>query len=241
MVINVAEDYKDLSAKTAQKVAEYITANPDALICFAAGNTPLGVFSELVSMQDRGEIDLSACYYIGLDEWVGLGINDAGSCACVMHEALYNYIPKERVLMFDGLAEDVNGECRRVEDWINEHGGIGFALLGIGMNGHIGFNEPGTPDAEGCFAVVLDDVTKSVSKKYFGRERDVEFGITIGWRTLFNADEVVLMASGSEKAQIVKKSLQGEITPTVPASLMQKHSNLTFMLDKDAAGLVSNV
>ena len=238
MNIIVTQDYDDLSYKAARHAAIFINNNPGALICFAAGDTPLGTFRELVVMHDRGEVDLSSVYYVGLDEWVGLGIDDAGSCIKVMHDAIYDFVPKENVLMFDGLDPDTEGQCRKTEAWIEKHSGIGYTLLGIGMNGHIGFNEPGTPDVEGCFTVVLDDTTKSVSKKYFGKERPVTTGITIGWRTLYNTREAVLMANGKEKAPIAASALTGPCTPDIPASLFQNHPNLTVLLDKDAASLV---
>jgi len=238
MNIIVTQNYDDLSLKAAKHAAEFINANPGVLICFAAGNTPLGVFRELVDMHKRNEVDLSSVYYTGLDEWVGLGIEDEGSCIKVMHDALYDFVSKENVLMFDGLDPDTEGQCRKAEDWINRHGGIEYALLGIGMNGHVGFNEPRTPDVEGCFTVSLDDTTKSVSMKYFGKELPVTTGITIGWRTLYNSKKVVFLASGKEKASITASSLTGLNTPDIPASLFQNHPDLTVIVDKDAASLI---
>jgi len=234
----ITADYDELSRLSAKKVAEYI--KPDTLICFAAGDTPLGMFKELVAMQSRKEIDLSAAWYAGLDEWVGLGPQDEGSCIKVMTEAFYGpaRIPKERIRVFDGLDPDMDRQCREMECWISSRGGIGFTLLGIGMNGHIGFNEPGTPETPGCFTVALDDTTKSVSQKYFGKVLPVTTGITIGWQSLYEARTVVLMASGAGKAPIVRESLKGPSSVDVPASLFQKHDDVTFMLDKAAAALL---
>jgi len=238
MTVEISNNYNELSIQVSEKIAGYINAMPGTLVCLAAGNTPLGAFRELVAMQERGEVDLSSVWYAGLDEWIGLGPGDVGSCAQVMNEALYKHISKERIRIFDGLDSDEEKQCRDMENWIKSHGGLGFTLLGIGMNGHIGFNEPGASDAEGCFLVDLDDITKSVSKKYFGKELPIAKGITIGWRTLFNAGNVVLMASGKEKAPIVKAALQGPVTPDIPATQFKKHNKLTVMLDKDAASLI---
>jgi len=238
MKIEITDSYEALSKAAAKKAANYINNNPGTLVCFAAGDTPLGTFKELLLMQKEGNVDLSTVWYVGLDEWVGLGIDDKGSCIKVMHDSLYNYIPKERVRMFNGLADDIQKECSEIYEWIIKHGGIGLSLLGIGRNGHIGFNEPGTPDVEGCFTVELDEVTKSVSKKYFGKERAVTTGITIGWRTLLDSQEVILLACGINKAQIVKKAIEEDCTPDVPASMLQKHSTLTVILDKGAASLL---
>jgi len=234
----IATDYDELSRLAAKKVAGYIT--PDNLICLAAGDTPLGMFRELIAMQNRGEVDLSAAWYAGLDEWMGLGPDDEGSCIKVMTEAFYGSagIPKERIRVFDGFDPDTDRQCRKMEDWISSKGGINFALLGVGMNGHIGFNEPGTPDIPGCFTVALDDTTKSVSQKYFGKALPVTTGITIGWRALFEARAVALMASGANKAPIMKASLKGPCTLDIPASLFQKHEDVVVMLDEGAASLL---
>jgi len=210
MRIAIAEDYDELSEMAAHATAEYINNNPETLICLAAGDTPLGMLEILVDMHRHKEVDLSTVYYAGLDEWVGLGPEDIGSCAKVMSDAFYNPagIPKDRIHVFDGLDKDIDKQCRSMEAWISHHGGIGFTLLGIGMNGHIGFNEPGTPDTKGCFSVKLDNTTKTVSAKYFGKSRPVSTGMTIGWRTLLDAQTGIIMASGELKAPIVKAAVE---------------------------------
>jgi len=240
MDIIVAPNHEELSHIAAEKAAEYIRNNPNTLVCFAAGDTPLGMLRELVAMQNRGEVDLSCVWYAQLDEWVGLGAADKGSCIKVMTDAFFEpaKIPEDRVMFFDGLDSDMEYQCRKMESWIETHGGIGFTLLGIGMNGHIGFNEPGTPDVQGCIITQLDDTTKSVSQKYFGKELPLTTGITIGWRTLLEARTAVLMASGTKKAPIIKEALEGHVTIDIPASVFQRHKNVTVMLDEAAAGLL---
>lgn len=237
MNIIIADDYNGMSLKAAGVVAEFINKNPGALLCFAAGNTPAGMFEELIKMHKSKEVDLSSVYYAELDEWVGLGYSDRGSCCQVMFDNYYTPagIPKEKIHIFDGLDKDTKTQCRLMEDWIAAHGGIGLTVLGIGMNGHIGFNEPYVPDTKGCFVVPLDNVTKSVSIKYFDRPLPVEYGITIGWSTLKDAKNVILIADGEKKAQIVEASLRGPMDPSVPASLMQDHPALTVIIDKGAA------
>ena len=237
MNIITASNYNTLSQIAAQKAADYIRGNPNSLVCFAAGDTPLGMFKELIAMQNRGEIDLSSIWYVGLDEWVGLGSNDVGSCVKVMTDNFYEPagISKERIRLFDGLALDINRECREMENWIVFHGGIGLTLLGVGMNGHIGFNEPGTPEQEGCFTVELDNTTKIVSAKYFGKELPVSMGVTIGWKTLMKADRVVIMACGEKKASIMEAVIEGEVSLEIPGSLFRQHPNVVFLLDDGAA------
>lgn len=237
MNIIIADDYNGMSIKTAGLVAEFINKNPGALLCFAAGNTPAGMFEELIKMQKAKAVDLSSVFYAELDEWVGLGYNDRGSCRQVMFDTYYTPagIPEEKIHIFDGLDSDTQKQCRLMEEWIESHGGIGLTVLGIGMNGHIGFNEPNAPGIKGCFTVPLDDVTKSVSIKYFDKQLPVQYGITIGWSTLKDAKNVVLIADGEKKAQIVEASLRGPIDSSVPASLMQDHPALTVIIDKGAA------
>jgi len=235
MVTIVADSYEHMSSTAAEMAAGYINANKGALLCFAAGETPKGMFRALIAMQREGAVNLSDVFYAGLDEWAGLGYNDAGSCAQVMNDEFYApaMIDPDRVHVFDGLDRDMQAQCHAMEGWIDGRGGIGLAVLGVGMNGHIGFNEPGAPDIPGCFTVRLDDTTKRVSSKYFGRERAVEEGITISWRTLKLARRVILMASGGGKADVVRAMLARPNDPSLPASLLLGHPGLTILIDRD--------
>lgn len=237
MNIFIESDYNGISFNASKTAAEYINNNPGALLCFAAGDTPLGMFEKLIEMQRKKEVDLSSVFYAELDEWLGLGYQDKGSCRQVMADNYYlpAGIPEERINVFDGLDDDTGAQCRQMEKWIELHGGIGLAVLGIGLNGHIGFNEPNTPETKGCFTVQLDDVTKAVSKKYFGRTMDIEQGITIGHSTLKDAKRLILLASGAKKAHILSTALNGKKDPLIPASLLQHHPDLTVIVDKPAA------
>ena len=236
----IAKDYDELSSLAADRIAQYIRSHPDSLLCIAAGDTPIGTLQELVRLQQEGKVDLSAVYYAELDEWVGLGPDDTGSCHKVMFDAFYlpAGIPAERIHVFDGLDADTERQCRRMETWIAQHGGIGLTLLGIGLNGHVGFNEPGAPDIDGCFTVPLDDITKKVSAKYFGRPFALKCGITVGWKTLKQARFMMILASGENKADIVRRSFCGPMTANVPASLMQDHPDQELFLDAAAASKI---
>lgn len=235
MELHIAETREDLVERMARAAAEWIGAHPGSLVCLAAGDTPLPVYARLVTLQAEGRVDLASVSYAGLDEWVGLGPADPGSCLQVMRDAFYEPagIPADRRRVFDGLA-DPEAECRAMERWIEAHGGIRFTLLGIGMNGHVGFNEPGAPDGEGCLVVALDDVTQSVGVKYFDRERTLRQGVTVGLRSLSKAEAVFLMATGERKADIVGRMLSGD--PAVPASRLLPHPGLRIYLDREAAG-----
>jgi 6-phosphogluconolactonase/glucosamine-6-phosphate isomerase/deaminase len=238
--ISVSADAATLCEAVAQAAAAWIRAHPGALVCLAAGDTPLPAYARLVELQREGRVDLSSVFYVGLDEWVGLGYDDRGSCLQVMTDAFYAPagIPPARRRVFDGLADPAT-ECRAVDHWISDHGGIGFTLLGIGMNGHIGFNEPGAPDQDGCILVDLDATTRAVSIKYFGTARPVRQGVSVSARTLARAGTVFLMASGAKKAPIVAKVLAGAPHEEVPAARLVGHPGLQFFLDKDAAGSVA--
>jgi 6-phosphogluconolactonase/glucosamine-6-phosphate isomerase/deaminase len=176
-------------------------------------------------------------YYVGLDEWVGLGYNDKGSCVQVLRDNFYvpACIDKERFRLFDGKAKDIDKECEAMNEWLKLHGGIFLSVLGIGLNGHIGFNEPYAPDKEGCFSIELDRMTIDVSEKYFSEKMQIASGITIGWRTLLNAENLYVLASGKHKAHIVKKAFAEEPSVSVPASLMRKNRMLKVVLDEEAA------
>ncbi len=231
----VAPDAGTLASLVSVAAADWIRAHPGGLVCLAAGDTPLPVYARLVALQEAGRVDLRSVFYVGLDEWVGLGYADRGSCLQVMADAFYGPagIPVERRRVFDGLA-DPHAECAAVDRWIADHGGIGFTLLGIGLNGHIGFNEPGTPDQDGCVVVDLDGTTKAVSVKYFGAARPVRQGVSVSARTLSKADTVLLMASGAKKAPIVARLRKGAAPAEVPAARLIGHPGLHLFLDREA-------
>jgi glucosamine-6-phosphate isomerase len=238
MQIYIKKNYSDFSEAAANFTATYINENPGALLCIAAGNTPLGMLERLVALHRSKITDLCSVYYAGLDEWIGLGSDDTGSCQKVMMEAFYEPagIPKDRFRLFDGLDSDCERQCAFMDEWIALRGGIGITILGVGMNGHVGFNEPGTPDVRGCFMATLDDVTIKAAEKYsINPGLRLSAGITIGWRTLYDARTVVLMASGFAKADIMKTALVGPVCADIPASLFQTHDNVTIFLDEGAA------
>jgi len=237
MLIQIYETSGEMSVNTASKVAAIIKENPGRLVCFAAGDTPIGMLRELIRLQEKGECDLSSMYYAGLDEWIGLDYRHKGSCAQVMNDQFYvpAGIPQRQINIFNGSADVIKQECIKMNEWINAHGRIYLSVLGIGLNGHIGFNEPFGSDEEGCFEVALDETTKRVSEKYFGKRLPVSSGVTIGWRTLYESQHLFVIASGSHKSAIIKKAFTMLPSAAVPASLLQKHSNLTLALDKEAA------
>lgn len=242
MKIEIYQTAEEQSKAVAGQIAAYIHAHPGCLICPAGGDTPLGAYRELIRLQEEGRVDLNDAYYVGLDEWIGLGADTAGSCRELMENNLYKPagIREDHMAIWDGLCEDPEEECRRIEAFIRAHGGIDLTLLGIGMNAHIGFNEPGTGLQEGCLVVELSETTKSVSKKYFGKSLPVLKGFGVGAGELKKADKVILMANGAHKAEVVKRIAEGPMTEEVPATLLTDHADIVLSLDQPAADRLSN-
>jgi len=236
MNILIGQDFDEFSAVGAGRVAAFIRENPGKLLCFAAGDTPLGIYQALIAMQARGEVDLNSMYYVGLDEWVGIGYETKGSCAQVMQDTFYGPagIEAGRIRVFNGLASDLEKECEDVNRWIAARGGIALTLLGIGMNGHIGFNEPFVDPERETLLVDLDEVTAEVGTKYFDGSSCPIKGITVGVKRLKEADQVILAACGEKKGGILKQTLVETPTIAVPSSLMQDHDQLTIITDTDA-------
>lgn len=234
MKIWIEDTPETLAAEVAAYIAGYIRRHPGALMCFAAGDTPLQMLARLVQMQAQGEVDLASARYVGLDEWQGIGYETKGSCCQVMRDCFYTpaAIPEERMLLWNGKAEEPQAECARVDAWIERCGGIGLALLGVGMNGHIGFNEPGAPVQPACQVVALDAVTATVGQKYFGGAECPSHGMTIGLPRLLQADEAMLMATGAKKAPVMRKALCEPVSAETPASQLQRHPKLTVCLDR---------
>lgn len=235
----IAQSTEELALRVANEVAQFINGNPQQLLCFAAGDTPLLAYRKLIDMQREGKVNLNSMYYVGLDEWVGLGYRDRGSCAQVMTDNFYAPagIDSERMVVFNGLSDPAQ-QCEKMADWISKRGGIALTVLGIGMNGHVGFNEPPASDADGCIIVPLDETTRKVSKKYFDTPLPVELGVTIALNELMKAKRVIMMASGENKRAIVQATINQPQTPAVPSSMMRSHPNITIMLDADAAEML---
>jgi len=240
MNLEVYNDYNELSQEAAKLICSVVCAKPSSLLCLAAGYTPLGIYKSLVEYARKNEVDFSSCKFVGLDEWVGLGIEDEGSCIKFMYENLFNPlgILASNIAFFDGKASDLEEECRRIDRFVFENGPIELVLLGIGMNGHIGFNEPGTNFCTYSHIAVLDDITKEVGQKYFPFHRDLEKGLTLGIKHFLQAKNVVLVASGTGKADIIKRTIESPPDIKIPATALKLHQNFYLLLDKDAASLL---
>ncbi len=226
-----------MSREAARFIVDLVKDKPDSLFCFAAGDTPLGTFSFLVEAAIQKDVSFDLCHFVSLDEWVGLGADDAGSCRQTLDAHFFNKLAIEQsnIHFFNGNSDDLEKECRQMNDFIQLCGPIDFLLLGLGMNGHLGFNEPGASmDAE-SHVIQLDATTKKVSVKYFQEAKPVQQGITLGMKQITEARTVMLIADGLHKADIILQSMQQSVTNRVPASLLRNHPDAHLYLDEKAA------
>jgi glucosamine-6-phosphate isomerase len=232
----VYPDYQTLSVETARMIARIISNKPDALLCFPAGETSLGTFEELTRLSRTGKLDFSQCKIVGLDEWVHLGEMKKENCYHFLHKHLFGPIGKksDRICFFNGEAADPESELELTDQFISLNGGIDLMLLGLGMNGHLGLNEPGTSFDTGSHTVELDEVTKRIGQKYFSGETVLSRGITLGLKQVLEARTVILQVSGSKKANVVKHLIETEVSTAFPASIIKQHPNAFLLLDAEA-------
>ncbi len=234
-------DDKAVAIAISNQIEALLHEKPDALICIAGGDTPLKTMAELVRRNKKGQIDFSKAYFVGLDEWVGLGRETKGSCRQTLYDYFYDQLENvspDNICFFDGKAKDLAAECKRIDDFIDERDGIDFILLGIGMNGHIGFNEPGVPVDVNAHVVELDDVTKKVMSKYFEQELPLTMGISLGMQQIEQAKEIIVAATGSKKAEIVERTMNTEPTAEIPATLLKNAASTQFFVDQEAGARV---
>lgn len=240
MRIVIYPTYEALSAKVAAHVLALMSASDQPLLCPASGDTPAGLYKAMAGTYQASQY--ANWSFVGLDEWVGLNGADEGSCRYSINKDLFQPlgISENNICFFDGRSPDLPGECLRAEQFIREKNGIDVAILGVGMNGHIAMNEPGSTKDSSTRVVTLHPVTKKVGQKYFSRPQVLEEGITLGMRTLLESRHIILMVSGKHKAVIVQKMMEQPATEELPASLLLQHPSVTVFLDADAAVCLSN-
>lgn len=232
MKIIQVSSYEEVSEKAADLIAEQILAKPDCTLGLATGSTPIRTYENLIEFYHRGKIDFSRVSSINLDEYVGLDGTQEQSYRFFMDRYLFNQIniKKDRTFVPDGKAIDLEEECRKYDERIKELGGIDLQLLGIGNNGHIGFNEPDHAFIGKTHVVELGESTIRANARFFSSEAEVPGeAITMGMRGIMQAGKVVLIAAGKEKAKIIQKAVEGPITPSVPASILQLHKDCTVI------------
>ncbi|MBE6971662.1 MAG: glucosamine-6-phosphate deaminase [Ruminococcaceae bacterium] len=237
----IAKDPAEVGKLAADIFQDIVNAKPDCVLGLATGSTPLPLYRELIEREKAGKINFSQVRSANLDEYKGLSGDHPQSYRYFMQENLFNHISIDpaNTIVPDGLAEDADAMCAAYERKIEAMGGVDIQLLGIGHDGHIGFNEPCDHFPVTTHEVELEEITREANKRFFNSIDEVPTAAyTMGIGTVMAARKVLLLATGKDKAEIVKQSFFGPVTPMVPASILQFHGNVTVIVDEAAASLI---
>lgn len=241
MRVIIAKNYEDMSKKAAEFMAEFVNEKPNCVLGLATGGTPVAMYKELIKMNKEGKVDFSKATSINLDEYKGLSGDHDQSYRYFMNYNLFNHIniDKSKTFVPNGLAEDIEKECKEYDKRIENFGGIDLQLLGIGNNGHIAFNEPNEFLHMGTHLTKLTENTIEANSRFFESKEEVPTeALTMGLGGIMKAKKILLIASGESKAEIISKLLEGKITTTIPATLLQVHPDVTLIIDEAAAALL---
>ena len=237
MKIYRTKDYADMSRKAANVISAQIIMKPDCVLGLATGSTPIGLYKHLIEWYEKGDLDFSQVRTVNLDEYKGLSRENDQSYYYFMHQNLFDHvnIPSDNTHLPNGMEPDSEKECARYTQLIDSMGGVDLQLLGLGHNGHIGFNEPAEVFAKDVNCIDLTTSTIEANKRFFASADDVpKQAYTIGIKTIMKAKKILIVASGEDKAQILRDAFLGPITPHVPASVLQLHNDVTIVADEAA-------
>lgn len=232
-----AKDYADLSRKATNIISAQVITKPDCVLGLATGSTPIGTYKELIERYEQGDLDFSAVKSVNLDEYKGLTRDNDQSYYYFMYNNLFKHINIDlnNTNIPDGTEPNSEKECSRYNEVIDSMGGVDLQLLGLGHNGHIGFNEPDDVFAKLTHCVDLQESTIEANKRFFADINDVpRQAYTMGIQTIMRAKKILLIVSGEDKAQILRDVLCGPITPHVPASVLQLHNDVIVVADEAA-------
>ena len=237
MKIYREKDYAAVSRRAANLISAQVITKPNCVLGLATGSSPIGAYDQLVEWYEKGDLDFSKVTSVNLDEYIGLTPDNDQSYHYFMKQHLFSRvnIDMANTHVPNGVAADMAEECKAYDAYIQSIGGIDLQLLGIGNNGHIGFNEPGSSFIPGTHIVDLTENTIKANSRLFEKEEDVpRQAVTMGILNILQADKIVLIATGEAKADAIKKTVLGPVTPEVPASILQLHKNVSIVAD-DAA------
>ncbi|MCR5432687.1 MAG: glucosamine-6-phosphate deaminase [Lachnospiraceae bacterium] len=232
MKVIKAKNYDELSRKAAQIIASVVISKPRAVLGLATGSTPIGTYKELVRMNKAGDLDFSQVTTVNLDEYAGLDPSNDQSYRYFMNDNLFDHIniDKKNTYVPNGLASDLAAEGARYDAFIESLGGTDIQLLGIGHDGHIGFNEPDDVFYKATHEVKLDAMTIKANARFFENEDAVpRRAVTMGMWAIMQSKKILLIASGDDKRDIVERSISGPVTPKIPASILQCHRDVTVI------------
>jgi len=238
MLLYIKESTEEMSKEGARIVAELMRKKPDCVLGFATGSTPLGMYKELIRLHQNEGLDFSKVTTFNLDEYVGIPPEHDQSYHYFMWENLFKFVNvnPRYVHIPMGMAEDISAHCDWYEAQIKKFGGIDLQILGIGANGHIAFNEPGSSLGSRTRIKTLTGTTREANARFFKSPEEVpKYAITMGVGTIMDAKALLLLASGEAKAAAIKATVEGPITAMVPATIVQMHQHATVIVDKAAA------
>lgn len=234
------ESKDQLGKEAAAIIARTIAAKPDAVLGLATGGTPIETYKELIQLHQANQLSFKQTKTINLDEYAGLNPEHENSYMTYMKRHLFDHIdlPQDQYFLPNGKAAHLEKECLRYDQLIEDVGGIDLQLLGIGQNGHIGFNEPGTPFNSKTHVVQLDENTRQANARYFSSIEEVPtHAITMGIASILSSKKILLLASGKSKAKVIQYLERAEIHPDFPASALKLHEDVTVMIDREAGSL----
>lgn len=240
MKIIKASDYNDMSRKASNIISAQVILNEESVLGLATGSTVLGIYKQLIDWYEKGDINFSKVRTVNLDEYIGLAPTDKQSYRYYMNTNFFDHIniPIENTFLPNGMATNLGLECQNYDARIAHLGGIDLILLGLGLNGHIGFNEPDDSFEDKTHCIELSESTIKANARFFEHEKaSPRMAITMGIKNIIQAKRVLLCVSGQKKAAILKEVLYGDVTPEVPGSILQMHPNLTVVADLAALQL----
>jgi glucosamine-6-phosphate deaminase len=235
-IINV-KDYQEMSERAGKLLIDKVNKKEKAVLSLATGSTPEGMYAYIIEKYKEGTVSFADVQTFNLDEYVGLDKNDSNSYTYYMKNLLFNHIDlhHENAHLPNGAAKDLKEECQAYEQKMEQAGKVDIQVLGIGLNGHIGFNEPGTSFESKTHIVDLDESTRQANARFFKSLDNVPTqAITMGIETIMNSKEILMLISGEKKAETVAKLLEGKVTETFPASVLHRHPNATIIVDQAA-------
>jgi len=239
MKIFVTDTYEQMSRKAANIIAAQVQLKPSSNLGLATGGTPVGMYKQLIKMNEENDINFENVRTFNLDEYYPIDKNNDQSYYTFMNENLFKHvnINEQNTNIPNGMADNIEEECKNYDSKIEEAGGVDIQVLGIGHNGHIGFNEPDGIFTKETNCVELTETTINANVRFFDSIEDVpKKALTMGIGTIMKSKKILLLASGEDKAEIIKIMIEGDIDPKVPASVLQLHPDVTIVLDKKAAG-----
>src|SRR5699024_11188201 len=241
MKIIKVKDYQEMSRLASEQVIDKINNTEEPVLGLATGSTHEGLYQNLIDANHNNLVSLKNVTTCNLDEYIGLASDDPNSYNYFMNEKLFKHIDIEpsNTHLPNGKATDIEQECQDYEDLIKKTGIVNLQILGLGVNGHIAFNEPGTSFSSRTQKTELVEETIEANARFFDRKEDVPtHAITMGIESIMESEEIILLASGKNKAKAIKQLVEGEVTEDFPASILQKHPHATIIVDQDAASLL---